>query len=165
VRPYVVGGACHRVQKQLDTSLSEGALSLSAELNAHAERCPHCGPALRDTEALFRRLRSAPAGVDLGPVPGVVDSVLRQIATPAAVHVTPVVQDPSVAARKRRQHTRWVIGQVAAIAAALCLALGGVTYLVLKANEAVSGTSPGQVVQRWVAPLQDWSQALFQKTK
>ncbi len=165
MRPYVVGGACHRVLKHVDTALSVGALALPTELAAHAERCAHCGPHLRETEELFRRLRSSPASIDLGPVPGVVDSVLQRIATPAPPQVTPILTDPVKVARKRRQHASWVIGQVATIAAVLCLALGGFTYLVLKVNEAVSGVAPGQVVERWVAPLQNWSQALFENTK
>lgn len=166
MRPYVVGGACHRVQQQLDNAHSEGVLELSPELSAHAGRCPQCAPAVRELEALFKRLRSTPAALDLGPVPGVVDTVLQRIAAdqpPTVVKLTGG-REPR-AERKRASHLRWLLGQVAAIAAVLCLAVGGLTYVVLQVNHAVGGAEPSKVVQRWVAPLEDWSRAVFGKMR
>lgn len=166
MRPYVVGGACHRVQQQLDHCLSEGVLELSPELAAHAVRCPHCGPQVRETEALFKRLRSTTANLDLGPVPGVVDAVLQRIAeeAPETIGKAPSRQG-EVDRRHRRAHLRWVLGQIAAIAALFCVAVGGLTYLALKVNHAVGGAKPNEVVERWVAPFHNWTQVLFQNTK
>lgn len=166
MRPYVVGGACHRVQQQIDAGLAEGSLTLSAELAAHASRCPHCAPLVAETDALFQRLRGAVAGIDLGPVPGVVDAVLERIALEG---VAPVVNLPldRVEAEpvKKASQTRWVLGQVATFAAVLLVAAGGLTMLALLLNQAVSGVHPGEVVGNWVAPLQDWSQTLFKGAK
>ncbi|MFZ5813770.1 MAG: hypothetical protein ACOY93_00525 [Bacillota bacterium] len=163
MRPYLVGGACHRLQERLDAALSSGQLELPAELAAHAERCPQCGPQVRQTEALFRRLRAVPASLDLGPVPGVVDSVLRQVtAEPPAPAASSL---PESARQKRRSHLRWVLGQIAVVAVVLCIAVSGVTYLALKVNQAVGGARPSEVVARWVAPLQNWSEALFRSMK
>lgn len=162
MRPYVVGGACHRVQQQLDNALSEGVLELSPELAAHASRCPQCDLAVRRTEALFQRLRSTPAALDLGPVPGVVDAVLQHIAAEQPATVVRLTGERERRGdRKREVHLRWLLGQVAAIAAILCIAVGGLTYLTLKVNHAVGGAEPSEVVERWVAPLEDWSRALF----
>ena len=166
MRPYVVGGACHRVQQQLDNALSEGVLELSPELAAHAGRCPQCAPAVRRTEALFQRLRSAPAALDLGPVPGVVDTVLQRIAAegPATVVKLTGGREQKVD-QKRTGHLRWLLGQVAAIAAILFIAVGGLTYLTLKMNHAVGGAEPSKVVERWVEPLEDWTRAVFGKMR
>lgn len=169
MRPYVVGGACHRVKQQLDNALAEGVLELSPELAAHAARCPHCGVQVRETEQLFKRLRTAPASLDLGPVPGVVDVVVQQIATESPadslVRLSPPGQSEEGRQGSRRAHLRWVLGQVAAIAAVLCVAVGGLTYLALRVNYAVGGQRPAEVVERWVGPLQNWSTALFRQTK
>jgi anti-sigma factor RsiW len=165
VRPYVVGGACHRVRHHLENALAEGVLELPPELAAHAGRCPHCGPQVRELEALFRRLREASAHMDMGPVPDVVDAVLQKIAAgqPAPENRVRLNSplEPVDQTANRRAHLRWVLGQVAAIVAALCVAVGGLTYLALKVNQAVGGARPAEVVQRWMAPLQDWTQALF----
>lgn len=166
MRPYVVGGACHRVQQHLDNALTDGVLNLPPELAAHAARCQHCGHQVQETEALFRRLRNAPANLDLGPVPGAVDSVLQRIATgPTADNLVRLSPEPEKAVRRRKANMRWIVGQVATIAAVLGIAVGGVTYLALKVNQAVGGVPPSEVVERWVAPLHDWSKALFGNTK
>ncbi|MFZ5827201.1 MAG: hypothetical protein ACOY94_23130 [Bacillota bacterium] len=165
MRPYVVGGACHRVQQQLDNALSEGVLELSPELAAHVGRCPQCAPAVRETEALFKRLRSAPAALDLGPVPGVVDTVLQRIAAEGPATLVKLTEREPKSDRKRTGHLRWLLGQVAAIAAILFVAVGGLTYLTLKVNHAVGGAEPSTVVERWVEPLEDWTRALFGKMR
>lgn len=169
MRPYLVGGACHRVQQQVDNALAEGLLALSPELSAHAGRCPQCGPLVEETELLFRRLRSAPANLSLGPVPGVVDAVLQRVASDPSSVQGPVRMhpggQPEGAERRKRAHLRWVLGQVAVIAAVLCVAVGGLTYLALRVNHAVGGARPAEVVERWVEPLQNWSQAILQDTK
>lgn len=150
----------------MDNALSDGLLNLSPELAAHAARCPHCGQQVRETEALFRRLRNAPANLDLGPVPGVVDSVLQRIAaSPLPDNLVRLSPEPAKAVPKKKAHLGWVLGQVAAIAAVLGIAVGGVGYLALKVNQAVGGAKPAEVVQRLVAPLQDWSRALFGNTE
>lgn len=160
MRPYVIGGACHRVLEQLDTALREGTLALPPELSAHANRCAQCGPRVKEVEALFTRLRKLPAEMDVGPVLGVVDSVLQRV----AVDGQPATGSTGES-RGRPSQWRWLLGQVAAIAAVLCIGLGGITYLALKVNEAVGGANPSEMVERWVAPLSDWSQALFRNVK
>lgn len=166
MRPYVVGGACHRVQQQLDEALAEGSMHLSAELAAHASRCPQCAPLVAETEALFQRLTGTVASIDLGPVPGVVDAVLQRIAleVPSPVLTLPVERAEELPARKGGQ-ARWVLGQIATVAAVLIVAVSGVTMLALLLNQAVSGVRPGEVVQRWVAPVSDWTQTLFKGAK
>lgn len=184
MRPYVIGGACHRVQNQLDLAMQGGVLELPADLAAHVERCPHCGGQAREVEALFRRLRSLPAGFDVGPVPGIVDKVLALtaadlLAQPSATSFprTQAQQQPWMQAGTLKPYTaapqsdqwrksrptrwRWVLGQVGAVAAVIVVAAAGLTYLSLVVNHAVSGVKPAEVVQKWVAPLQDWTQALF----
>lgn len=166
MRPYIVGGACHRVQQQLDHALSEGVLELSPELSAHAGSCPQCALQVRGTEALFKRLRSTPAALDLGPVPGVVDAVLQRIAAdPSSTVIRLTPAEAKTTRPKQQAHLRWLLGQVAAITAILCIAVSGLTYLTLKVNHAVGGAEPSKVVARWVAPLQDWSRALFRHTR
>lgn len=166
MRPYVVGGICHRVQQQLDNALSEGALELSPELVAHAGRCPHCGLLLQETEALFQRLRRAPAALDMGPVPGVVDAVLQHIALEQPARLPRATTgERSPKQQKKRPHLRWMMGQLAAIVAVLCIAISGLTYLAMQVNHAVGGAKPSEVVARWVAPFEDWTRALFGRTK
>lgn len=161
MKPHLVGTACHRLQQALDEALAEGSLHLPPELATHAARCPRCGPDVRDTEALFARLRGAPSGLGLGRVPGVVDFVVAKTAAePAPKPAT----RPTVGARKRAD-LRWAVGQVAAAAAVLCITVGGFSYAVLKLNEAVSGTRPAEVVERMVAPFKNFTQALFKDAR
>lgn len=182
MRPYVIGGACHRVQTQLDIAMQEGVLELPAELAAHVERCPHCGGQAREVEALFERLRSLPAGINIGPVPGIVDKVLEMTAIEpvpeSKVRALPTVQahaepqavpeggqagaEPVQERKGRPKQWQWVLGQVAAVVAVLAVAVTGLTLLI---NQAVGGVRPGEVVQKWVAPLHDWTQALFENTQ
>jgi hypothetical protein len=162
--------------------MQEGVLELPPELAAHVERCPHCSGQAREVETLFKRLRSMPSGFDLGPVPGIVDKVLSATATDpllqAGVHPLPsahtgprvrVQEDPTSqqgeVRKNRPTRWRWVLGQVAAVAAVIAVAVTGLTYLSLMVNQAVSGVKPSEVVGKWVAPLQDWTQALFENTQ
>lgn len=163
MKPYVVGGVCHRVQQAVDQSMVEGAVQLPAELAAHASRCPQCAALVRETESLLLRLRGTAAHVDLGPVPGVIDAVMNQIASPSPAPAA--VASVAVGGRKRQSDLRWVIGQVAAFAAMICLMVGCLTYVALKVNQVVSGVQPSAVVERWVAPFQDWSRALMRNVK
>jgi len=136
-----------------------GVLALPAELAAHAERCPHCSGQVREVQELFQRLRSFPASLDLSPVPAVVDRVLQATTAepPAPAEPRPV--------RKAESQWRWVVRQVATVAAALLVAAGGLTYVGLKLNQAVHHVQPNEVVERWFAPLQDWTEALFHGTR
>lgn len=158
MRPYVIGGACDRVRQQVDAAMIEGVLTLPPALAAHAERCPHCSAEVHEVETLLQRLRSLPASLDLSPVPAAVDRVLQAAAADL----------PSVAAgaapgeaRRRTPQWRWVLGQVAAVAAMLIVAAGGLTLLGLKIHDAVTGAEPSAIVERWVAPLREWTEALF----
>ncbi|HWI64780.1 MAG TPA: hypothetical protein VNT75_23370 [Symbiobacteriaceae bacterium] len=160
MKPHAVGSACQRVQEALDEALATGTLSLPAELSAHADRCPRCGPEVADTENLLARLRGAAAGVTLGRVPPAVDAVLAQIARESAPRVVPLEQ-----AKSRRVQTRWVLGQVAAVAAVLIVTVGSLGYVILKVNEAVSGVKPGDVVARLVTPFRYSETAKVQKAK
>jgi hypothetical protein len=149
MKPQVVGSACQRVQAHLDEALATGTLSLPPELSAHADHCPNCGPEVADTERLLSRLRGAAAGVELGLVPKVVDTVLAEIASESRTNVLPLEQ------RSRKQvKVWWLIGQVAAVAAVLIIAVGGLGFALLKVNEAVSGVTPGDVLARLAAPFQ-----------
>jgi hypothetical protein len=154
MKPQVIGGACSRVQQALDEALAEGVLSMPPELAAHAGRCPRCGPEVKDVERLFSRLRKAVAGADLGQVPRVVDHVMAR-----------TVAEPHPPAPRRRPDLKWVLGQVAAVAAILVIAVGTITYGLLKANEAVSGARPAQVVYRLAAPFRELAQALFHSAR
>lgn len=160
MKPQVVGGACHRFQAALDEAMAEGVLSLAPELTAHATRCARCAIELKETEALLGRLRNASAGIDLSRVPHVVDFVLSQTATEQGATPAPAV----LLEEKRRQkgvRLRWVLTQVAAVAAVLLIAVGGLTYTVLKVNEVVSGVKPGEVLAKLAAPFSRTQQAEF----
>jgi anti-sigma factor RsiW len=164
MKPQVVGSACQRVQMFLDESLATGAMSLPPELAAHAAQCPHCVTEVRETESLLTRLRDAAAGVDLGRVPQVVDYVLSQTT------VGPQFRGPATAAlsadeRRKRVRATWVLGQVAAVAAVLLLAVGSLTFLALKVNQAVSGVSPSDVIQRIAAPFSQTNRAEIRQAK
>jgi anti-sigma factor RsiW len=148
MKPTVVGSACQRVQAHLDDALATGTLSLPPELAAHAERCPNCGPEVAETERLLSRLRGAAAGIELGPVPKAVDAVLAQIAAENQPKVLPLEQRS-----RKRVAALWVIGQVAAVAAVLIIAIGGLGFALLKVNEAVSGVTPGDVFAKLAAPF------------
>lgn len=161
MKPHAVGSACHRVQLALDEALSTGTLTLPAELTFHANQCPRCGPDVRDTEALLSRLRGAAAGVELGPVPQAVDSVLAQIARESA----PRLLSPTGKVRTKQVRARWILGQVAAVAAVLLLTIGGLGYAVLKVNEAVSGVKPGDVLAKFASPFRFTETAKIQKGK
>jgi len=183
VRPYVIGGACDRVRQQVDTAMIDGVLNLPAALAAHVERCPHCSAEVREVENLLQRLRSLPASIDLSPVPAAVDRVLQATATipataagsaaaPAAsvparraAASQPASAAPARTAKRRTPQWQWVLGQVAAVAALLIVAAGGLSLLGFRIHSAVSGTDPGGIVERWVAPLRDWSEALFRGTR
>jgi len=160
MKPHAVGSACQRVQSALDEGLATGSLSLPAELAAHADRCPRCGPEVRQTESLLSRLRGAAAGIELGRVPPTVDAVLARIATESPQRVM-LVEQP----RARRVQTRWLLGQVAAVAAVLLITVGGLGFVILKVNEAVSGVKPGDVVSRLVAPFRYSETAKVEKAK
>ncbi|WP_374712796.1 hypothetical protein [Symbiobacterium terraclitae] len=186
MRPYVIGGSCDRVRQAVESAMIEGVLALPAPLSAHAERCPHCSREVREVENLLRRLRSLPASLDLGPVPGVVDRVLQATATavqvadgdPGAAHPltgvgAPTAEGapptpggaPAAAGRRRPPQWRWVLGQLIGVAAALVIAAGGLTLLGLRIHQAVTDASPGSVVEQWMAPLRSWTEALFQRTR
>lgn len=187
MRPYVIGGSCDRVRQQVESAMIEGVLTLPAPLAAHAERCPHCSAEVREVEALLKRLRSLPASLDLGPVPGVVDRVLQSTATAmpavagtpeglgtpglvgtpaeAGAHAHAAGDAAAAAGRKRPPQWRWVLGQLVGVAAALIIAAGGLTLLGLRIHQAVSGSNPGSVVEQMVAPLRSWTEAIFQGTR
>ncbi|MBY6276928.1 hypothetical protein [Symbiobacterium thermophilum] len=165
MRPYVIGGACDRVRQRVEEAMAEGVLDLPANLVAHVERCPHCSAEVREVEMLLHRLRSLPASLDLSPVPAAVDRVLQATASnPAAAGAVPA---PAPVEKKRRRtpQWQWVLGQVAAVAAVIAIAAGGLTLLGLGIHGAVSGQEPGRIVERWVAPLRDWTQALFRNVR
>jgi hypothetical protein len=164
MKPHAVGSACHRVQLILDEALATGTLALPTELAFHADQCPRCGPDVRDTEALLSRLRGASAGVELGPVPPAVDRVLAQIAhesEPRFLTAGRTTQQP----RKKQVRTRWVLGQVAAVAAVLLITVGGLGYAILKVNEAVSGVKPGDVLAKFASPFRFTDTAKINKAK
>lgn len=164
MKPHVVSMACHRVQRALDEGMSEGSLNLPAELAAHAAHCPRCGPEVEATHTLLTRLRDGAARVDLGKVPGVVD---RVVAHTVGARGSAEGRSGSAlpAAPSQKAHLRWVLGQVAIVATVLLVTLTGLTYGLLKMNEAVSGVRPGEVVERAMAPLRNWSQAIFGNAK
>lgn len=174
MRPYVIGGACDRVHQQVENAMVEGVLTLPAPLLAHVERCPHCSREVREVETLLKRLRSLPASLDLGPVPPVVDRVLQAVAqggqavaSAPAASATPTHSAGSLSSagtpvrRQRPPQWRWILGQVAAVAAALAVAAGGLTLLGLRIHRAVVGISPGEGLNQWFEPLREWTQALF----
>jgi len=165
MKPQVVGSACFRVQEALDESLSEGTLTLPAELAAHAVRCPRCGPEVAQTEELLSRLRGAAATIGLGILPSVVDHVMSETVAwslPAGIRAPePAMQSPT----QPRTHTRWVLGQVAAVAAVLVVTTSLVTYSMLKINEAVSGVKPGEVLAHLVTPFQNMNTAELRNSK
>lgn len=175
----LMGGACQRVHQVLEQGMSEGMLSLPPELTAHAARCPRCGPEVRETEVLLGRLMRGAAGIDLSPVPRVVDQVMARTAMghgsgllaaapPAAATPAAITPERATAERSasgeavhRQADWKWVLGQIAAVAAAFLIAISGLTYGVLKINQAVSGTSPGEVIAKLTQPFHDWTQARF----
>jgi anti-sigma factor RsiW len=159
----VIGGACDRVRQRVEEAMAEGVLDLPPNLAAHVERCPHCSAEVREVEMLLHRLRSLPASLDLTPVPAAVDRVLQA----AASNLAAAGSAPSPEERRRRRmpQWQWVLGQVAAVAAVIAIAAGGLTLLGLRIHGAVSGQPPGQIVERWVAPLRDWTQALFRNVR
>jgi hypothetical protein len=160
VKPQVVGGACQRVQIALDEALATGTLSLPPELAAHASHCPHCAGEVQSTENLLIRLRDAAAGVPLGRLPQVVDYVLSQTS------VAPPPQAPLVVQERRKQvQVSWVLGQAVAVAAVLLLAVGSLTFLALKLNQAVNGVSPGEVFDRIAAPFNQSNRAEIKGAK
>lgn len=161
MKPHLVGSACHRVQLALDEALSEGTLDLLPELAAHAAKCPRCGPEVNDTAALLGRLRSAASGIDLGRVPQVVDYIMAQ----TAAREVPVPQAAPMTKPTRRIQARWVLAQVAAVAAVILLAVGALTFTALKVNELVSGVKPSEVLQKIVAPFNDSSKAQVRPAK
>ncbi|MDF2631009.1 MAG: hypothetical protein K0R39_4840 [Symbiobacteriaceae bacterium] len=154
---------------ELDEALATGTLALPAELALHADGCPRCGPEYRDTEALLSRLRGAAAGIELGPVPQAVDKVLDQITREAAPRVFSMVEasagSPGAQHRQKQVRTRWILGQVAAVAAVLLIAVGGIGYAILKVNEAVSGVSPGDVLAKFASPFRFTDTAKIEKAK
>lgn len=161
MKPHAVGGACHRVQAALDEALSTGTLSLPPELSAHADRCPRCGPDVQETEQLLSRLRGASAGITLGRVPPAVDAVLAQIAAEAAPKVIVLTEQP----RAKRVKTQWLLGQIAAVAVVLVVVVGGLGFAILKVNEAVSGTKPGDVLAKLLTPFRYSETAKVEKAK
>ncbi len=163
MRPYVVGGACDRVRRRVEEALSEGVLDLPASLAAHVERCPYCSAEVREVEMLLHRLRSLPASLDLSPVPAVVDRVLQATAT--AVNPDAGAARGPEMKRRRTPQWQWVLGQVAAVVAVIALAAGGLTLLGLRIHDAVAGRAPGRAAERWIAPLRDWTEALFQNVR
>lgn len=175
MRPYVIGGSCDRVRQAVEAAMIEGVLTLPAPLAAHAERCPHCSREVREVENLLKRLRGLPASLDLGPVPGVVDRVLEATATAmpagAGTSAAPGVRADATdgfraaAGRKRPPQWRWVLGQLVGVAAALAIAAGGLTFLGLRIHQAVSGVDPGPLVEQWMVPLRNWTEALFERTR
>lgn len=155
MKPTVVGSSCQRVQAAVEDALMEGTLNLPAELAAHAARCARCSAEVADTEHLLGRLRGAVAAIDLGQVPRVVDYVMTQ----TAALIQPARPAPLMPAPKKKVPVSWVLGQVAAVAAALLIAVGGLTYMVLKVNQAVSGVAPGDVLARLTAPFTETNRA------
>lgn len=87
LKPHIVTKTCVRVAIALDEAMTEGKLSLPPELGAHIRQCPTCGPAAAEVQELLGRLRSAPAGVSVGPVPAVVERVLGERRRVGAVWV------------------------------------------------------------------------------
>ncbi|HEY3368528.1 MAG TPA: hypothetical protein VGK74_26020 [Symbiobacteriaceae bacterium] len=164
MKPQVIGTACARVSQVLDEALSEGTLNLPPELVAHASRCPRCGPEVQETEQLLARLRSAVAGAGLGRVPHVVDYVMGHTAAeyretrPAAASIADQECRPHGG---QGAHLRWVLGQVAVVAAALLITITTVTFAALKINAAISGHPPADMMTRVTAPFRDWVEAQF----
>lgn len=154
MRPHLVGSACMRVQQALEQALSEGALQLPQELSAHASRCPRCAAEVRETELLFSRLHGAAAAIPMNRVPHVVDFVLARTAVEGEIPKQGVSESPSA-------HARWLLGQVAAVAAIILVTAGGLSYGVLKVNQAVSGTHPSEMLSRLASPFHELKQALF----
>ncbi len=170
MRPYVIGGACDRVRRWVDAAMIEGELSLPAALAAHVVRCPHCSAEVREVETLLQRLRSLPASLDLSPVPAAVDRVLQATAASlTASHGAAFAGEPATAAaspkRRREPQWRWVLRQVAAVAAVILIAAGGLTLVSFGIHGAVKGSEPGRIVERWISPLRDWTQALFENVR
>ncbi|HYF95504.1 MAG TPA: hypothetical protein VD969_25105 [Symbiobacteriaceae bacterium] len=161
MKPHAIGSSCQRVQAVLDEALATGLLSLPPELAAHAERCSRCGPEVKETEQLLSRLRGAAAGISLGPVPHAVDAVLAQISSQSAPRALILNEQPKV----KRVRTRWILGQVAAVAAVLLITVGGLGFVILKLNEAVSGVKPGDVLAKLAAPFRYSDQAQVEKGK
>jgi len=161
MKPHAVGSACCRVQSLLDEALATGTLSIPPELAAHAERCSRCGPEVKETEHLLSRLRGAAAGIGLGRVPHAVDAVLAQIASDAAPRTLTLREQPV----EKRVRTRWVLGQVAAVAAVLLITAGGLGFVILKVNEAVSGVKPGDVLAKLAAPFRYSDTAKVEEAK
>ncbi len=153
MKPQIVGPACGRVQEAIDGAMAEGVLRLPAELAAHAQRCARCGAEVTAIQGLLGRLQDAAATLPMGPVPGVVDAVIARTTTAGG--------RPD----KARPGAMWVLGQVAAVAAALLILISGVSYALLKVNQAVSGTEPVEVVHRLTAPLTNWNWARIKNAK
>lgn len=166
MKPHVIGSACHKVQLAVDEAMMEGVLQLPPELAAHAGRCSRCGPEVQEMEALLSRLRSGAAGMGLGQVPGVVDAVLTQSGAqqPSAPSIM-VTLAPAPEPERKGAHLRWLAGQVAGVAAVLLVSAGLLTYSVLVVNQVVTGTRPSEVVQKLVAPFQDWTIAKFRSSR
>jgi hypothetical protein len=170
MKPHVVGSACHRVHRALDEALGEGVFSLPPELRSHAARCARCGPEVADTEALLARLRGAAAGIDMGHVPRVVDHVmagtLAGLGAPSPTARTAQAQaQAGPPAPGRRPDLRWLLGQLAVVAAVMLIALGGTTYTVLKLQQVLGGTSSSQVAERLTAPFRDMVSAVFHNAR
>lgn len=146
--------ACQRVEALLDQAMSEGVINLPPELQAHAVHCPRCAREYNELSHLLTRLRSAAAGIELGKVPAVVDRVMA----------TPPAEGPRQKAGRPVSAT-WFLGQLAAVVAAALLMVGGLTYALLKVNEAVGGVPSGRVVERLLTPFQDWTWARFRGTR
>lgn len=147
--------ACQRVELLIDQALSEGVLNLPPELQAHAAHCPRCGREYSEVSQLLTRLRGAAAGIDLGKVPSVVDLVMTAPSAAQATHRT----------GRRPVSSAWVFGQLAAVVAMVVLMVGGLTYALLKVNQAVGGLPPERVVERVLTPFQGWTWTRFRGTR
>lgn len=163
MKPQVVGSACLRVQAALDEALASGTANLSPELAAHAAHCPRCSAEVQGVESVLSRLRDAAAHVDLGRLPQVVDFVMAKTLQDGLTAAKAAPMPPARPSRHVQVH--WVLGQVAAVAAVLLVAISGLTYVALKVNEAVSGVRPGEVLQQIAAPFNQTNRAEIRNAK
>lgn len=106
---------CARVDACLDEALATGELALPPHLAAHTARCSRCSRAVAETQLLFSRLRGMAAAIDTGPARAVANQV-----TAAAQRRGPHPEEGKPGGR-RRIEWRWLLGQVAVVAALLML--------------------------------------------
>jgi hypothetical protein len=60
---------------------------------------------------------------------------------------------------------RWLLGQVAVVAAVMVIAVGGTSYTVLKLHQVLRGPSPSQVAERLAAPFREMVSAVFRSAR